>query len=28
VALWVALAIAAAGGLVAGFLISRKRYKP
>jgi len=28
VALWVALAIAAAGGFVAGFLIGRKRYKP
>ena len=27
VALWVALAIAAAGGFVAGYLISRKRYK-
>ena len=28
VALWVALTIAAIGGLVAGFLIGRKRYKP
>jgi uncharacterized integral membrane protein len=28
IALWVALAIAAAGGFVAGFLIGRKRYKP
>lgn len=28
VALWVALAIAAAGGFIAGFLIGRKRYKP
>ena len=28
VALWVALSIAAVGGLVAGFLIGRKRYKP
>ena len=28
VALWVALAIAAAGVFVAGFLIGRKRYKP
>ena len=27
VALWVALAIAAAGGFIAGFLIGRKRYK-
>lgn len=27
VALWVALAIAAAGGFLAGFLIGRKRYK-
>ncbi len=27
-ALWVALTIAAVGGLVAGFLIGRKRYKP
>ena len=27
VALWVALAIAAVGGFVAGYLISRKRYK-
>ena len=26
--LWVALSIAAIGGLVAGFLIGRKRYKP
>ena len=26
--LWVGLAIAAAGGLIAGFLIGRKRYKP
>ena len=26
--LWVALTIAAVGGLVAGFLIGRKRYKP
>ena len=26
-ALWVALAIAAAGGFIAGFLIGRKRYK-
>jgi uncharacterized integral membrane protein len=26
--LWLALALAAAGGLVAGFLIGRKRYKP
>lgn len=28
IALWVALAIAAAGGFIAGFLIGRKRYKP
>ena len=28
IALWVALTIAAIGGLVAGFLIGRKRYKP
>jgi len=28
VALWVALTIAAIGGLIAGFLIGRKRYKP
>jgi uncharacterized integral membrane protein len=28
VALWVALAIAAIGGFLAGFLIGRKRYKP
>ena len=27
VALWVALSIAAVGGLVAGFLIGRKKYK-
>ena len=27
-ALWVALTIAAVGGLVAGFLIGRKKYKP
>ena len=27
-ALWVALTIAAIGGLIAGFLIGRKRYKP
>lgn len=27
-ALWVALTIAAIGGLLAGFLIGRKRYKP
>ncbi len=27
-ALWVALTIAAVGGLIAGFLIGRKRYKP
>lgn len=26
-ALWIALAIAAVGGLIAGFLIGRKRYK-
>ena len=26
--LWVALSIAAAGGLIAGFLIGRKKYKP
>lgn len=26
--LWIALAIAAAGGLIAGFLIGRKKYKP
>lgn len=26
--LWVALTIAAVGGLLAGFLIGRKRYKP
>ena len=26
--LWVALSIAALGGLIAGFLIGRKRYKP
>jgi uncharacterized integral membrane protein len=26
--LWVALTIAAVGGLFAGFLIGRKRYKP
>ena len=26
--LWVALTIAAIGGLIAGFLIGRKRYKP
>ncbi len=28
IALWVALSIAAVGGLIAGFLIGRKRYKP
>ena len=28
VPVWVGLAIAAAGGFVAGFLIGRKRYKP
>ena len=28
IALWVALTIAAVGGLVAGFLIGRRRYKP
>jgi uncharacterized integral membrane protein len=28
IALWVALTIAAVGGLFAGFLIGRKRYKP
>ena len=28
IALWVALTIAAVGGLLAGFLIGRKRYKP
>jgi uncharacterized integral membrane protein len=28
IALWVALTIAAIGGLIAGFLIGRKRYKP
>jgi uncharacterized integral membrane protein len=28
VSLWVALTIAAIGGLIAGFLIGRKRYKP
>jgi uncharacterized integral membrane protein len=28
IALWVALTIAAVGGLIAGFLIGRKRYKP
>jgi uncharacterized integral membrane protein len=28
IALWVALTIAAIGGLVAGFLIGRKKYKP
>jgi len=28
VQLWLGLAIAAAGGFVAGFLIGRKRYKP
>lgn len=27
-ALWIALTIAAVGGLVAGFLMGRKRYKP
>jgi uncharacterized integral membrane protein len=27
VSLWVALAIAAGGGFIAGFLISRKRYR-
>ncbi len=27
IALWVALAIAAVGGFLAGFLIGRKRYK-
>ena len=27
-ALWVALTIAAVGGLIAGFLIGRRRYKP
>ena len=27
-ALWLALALAAIGGLIAGFLIGRKRYKP
>jgi uncharacterized integral membrane protein len=27
-ALWVALTIAAVGGLLAGFLMGRKRYKP
>lgn len=26
--LWIALTIAAIGGLVAGFLIGRKKYKP
>ena len=26
--LWIALTIAAVGGLVAGFLIGRKKYKP
>ena len=26
--LWIALTIAAAGGLIAGFLIGRKKYKP
>ena len=26
--LWMALTIAAVGGLIAGFLIGRKRYKP
>lgn len=26
--LWIALAICAVGGLLAGFLIGRKRYKP
>jgi len=26
--LWIALTIAAIGGLIAGFLIGRKRYKP
>ena len=26
--LWIALTIAAVGGLIAGFLIGRKRYKP
>jgi len=26
--LWIALTIAAVGGLLAGFLIGRKRYKP
>jgi hypothetical protein len=26
-ALWIALTIAAVGGLIAGFLIGRKRYK-
>ena len=28
VALWVALSITAAGGFLAGYLISRKKYKP
>ncbi len=28
ISLWIALAIAAAGGLIAGFLIGRKKYKP
>ena len=28
IALWVALTMAAVGGLIAGFLIGRKRYKP
>jgi len=27
-ALWIALTIAAVGGLIAGFLIGRKKYKP
>ena len=26
--LWIALTIAAVGGLIAGFLIGRKKYKP
>ncbi len=28
VPLWIALSIAGLGGLIAGFLIGRKRYKP
>ena len=28
IALWVALTIAGVGGLIAGFLIGRKKYKP